>query len=1510
MKEIKCFKSVNNYFPKSYLEDSLASDAKTLGLKDQKFKSLKGELEPLLLSFGDKTTSTENITADRESLINSLNSALGYYELENAPNYKPERELTINGHKYLAPVEASLRFKGGKELWLLSHYPEKSASEFDESLGFDKETDNEFFLEEAFLVNDNKNKNYSLAIKNIIEAIFDGDQTDCEFIIVNSGNKMYLLERGKWQEGPQSYLELDLLSLYSEINATKYYTIADSLFSLESFPINSSANFHDTLDKNSYKKATAVTKVLRDRVRESIELIADEVLDQYYNHDLNIWKNKKLEDAQVRSTCATELFDQTLKYIYRMLFMLFTESQEQAKGALPVQSNAYQLSCSIEKLRELAEKPYIASKGSHSHFIFNTLEKSFNIYYQGYNTYQSDDPEATNALGFNFPSLGVKLFSPNSTPLFKAVKIPDSVMQEVLKKISLAQTGTGKKTKTHRVHYAALGLNQLGAVYEGLLVLKPEVLTQKVALLKKDKKEAAHRYVPFKNKDEIPDKELLTDQQNTLVIKNKNQFILTARGLDRKLSASFYTPEVLTRFLAKEAVDNLLGEKPSLEKMESLKILEPAMGSGAFLNAVVDEVSPRMAKHYEQEASQIYNKKYRALSNPDSKVELGKIKKYKPKPIHFYKSQAKNHLMRHCVYGVDLNSTAVELAKISLWLNCLHEDGHLPFLDMKLKTGNSLIGAWVNKHKNPDTDMPHWFYLNNNMLKPHIEGKILGEKSKPYITDKDELKKLKQLAANWQSDSKDKNLQKKLNQLNKKVQSLYQKHTSLINEYNDKIMATHNPQLKEQLFNEYRSSNAAYNTLRTMMDVWCSLWFWPHESLNDLPTAEQFIDGLLYLSVANLKYGKEQLTQLKQSGFKFLTIARGVALKLNFLHYDLEFADVFEANQGFDLVLGNPPWAPVRWEDADFFELYSPGINDIKGDAKVKTKRYDNFLAKNNKYVPTYINEKSKVEGTANFLKESETYPFHDASKTNTYRYFYQRFYQATKAKGTYAMIGQDGIYTNKGCDLMRPTFYSELCFFYRFINAKNLFEDVDGQAKFMVSISEKSKIKVNFKMINNLFHPDTVQLCYTENINAPYRGMKGNDGKVELKGHPKRIVHIDKQVLTELAKFNNEENPLKTSLPIIHGEIELDILKTMAAHDSVLRDFSYSTVFDESKSARNNLIKRQPGKAKTIKHAVMTGPNIFVANPAYQQPKPEYSGKDDFMPLNLADKKVCPDMFYPETVYQNTSKGMKSSEYIKSTELEGSMVSKYRIISREYVSVIGSRTMQAAIIPPGIAHINSMVTLSLKNNQLLVLNSSLFSSIIYDFLCRTLTTGHIKKSTYKMLPTLNKNQINSKLTPYLFARTLRLNSISTYYQELWQDQFSNSFKDCDFEGSEFKPKLPYSQLTKKWVRNSCIRERKARDQALCEIDAIVALLFNFEKDTLLNLYRSQFGVLQNNFQDREGQVINPEKYHFPRFEAMSKAYDHFAKIIGKAEKTNVKKFVAKKSGSKKQSNKNLDKAG
>jgi|GEM_PF-1862647 len=1506
MKEIKCFKSYNNYFPQSFLESSLTDETKALKVKGDALKSLKKEMEADLLALSENLENSDLRHSQRQELITKIYKALGYYDLDKAPDFQKARELTVKGKKVSLDLEGQFRFKGGGELWILTHYPETAFSCIEDFAETDADKQSEYFFEEPSLVS-YKNKPAAEAFKDVIDSIFDGDQSDCESLIINSGDKLYLLERGKWQEGPQAYLQLDLLELFSEINKTSYYQVAEALFSPLGFPIDSAENFHETLDRNAFKKASEVTKALRDTVRQSIEIIADEILRLHEATPLSCWEGKDFKALEDRQKCAEDIFDQTLSLIYRMLFMLFAESQDQAKGALPVNSKAYQLGYSIEKLRDLEAKPFLASQSenSKSHFIHESLTRAFGIYFNGYNTHREKtvDKEGsehltTNALGFSFPSLGTRLFDPKSTPIFNEIKLNDSVMKSVIQKLSIAKTGTGKKAKSHRVHYAGLGLNQLGAVYEGLLTLKPEILGERVILLEKDKKEIAHRFVPYNQKDKFKDKQFAHDENKSLITKEKGTFLLSPVGLERKFSASFYTPEVLTRFLAKEAVDTLLGDEPTLERMESLKILEPAMGSGAFLNAVVDEIAPKMAKLYEAPDKKAYEQKIQELNAADNgknPVALAKIRDLKPQSPSFYLSKAKNHLMKHAVHGVDLNPTAVELAKISLWLNCLHEDGNLPFLDMKLRLGNSLVGGWVNRHEDEETGLPHWLLPPPNALDPHLKGTILGDKKRPFIENSEAKEKLKALQKDWAQLKTDKKSLAELKIISEKVKELYKTHNTLKKEYQHELRKIENPTEKDSFFQKYIEENKAYNQLRAMMDLWCSLWFWPHSELDTLPTAKSFLEAMKWLSSNTLSYGQEQNEELTLSGIPFLLIARRMSLKTKFLHYDLEFSDVFE-NGGFDLVLGNPPWAPVKWEESDFFELHSPGIHDLPGDSKQKHKRYSEFLDKNPRLVVDYRNEKAKAEGTANFLKVSETYPFSDSSKTNTYKYFYQRFYQAARPNGIHAMIAQDGILTDQGCLEIRPIYLKDLVKLFRFINYLKLFEDVAHLLKYMVAIGRKANNSQTFKLIDNLYHPDTVEKCESESPNAIYRGMKNENGDCELRGHPLRMVNIDQDVLKGLSKFSNEATAETIKLPIIHGQIELDILLNMAHHDRKLGigdQIKWTSCFDESKSPKVGSINRKPGVSRDIKYAVMTGPNIFVGNPARKQPNPGCKDKGDFSSLDLTNKTECPDDFFPATVYQATEKGLKSREYLTKAPWGETLTDKYRIFSRGMVSTTGERTLSSAIIPPGPTHVHSMSTLTFQTNDELVYTAGLFQSIIYDFLSRTLSGGTIGQGIYAMFPTLNLEQLNSPLIDHLKVRTLRLNAISSHYSDLWKDQFQPTYANCEVD-SKFSSTLPFSKLSKKWVRDTCIRDPRERDQALCEIDAIVALLFDFDKETLLNLYRSQFGVLQKNLQDLPNQAVDIGKYHFPRFEAMNQAYDQFAKIVGKG----IRQKGTKKAGS------------
>ena len=1475
---VKEIKGINNhgFYPEHYLTSALQGDAKAFGYNGDPVKEARKIIQPRLDELADKRTA--GLAAE---LAQSWFKILGYYEVPASGDNRLRLSLDLKDLDVL--VERLMPFIGSMGLMAIMVDSQGVDDETSAQSEGDSKSLEHFYTRSSPVKFKDGKSSYSW--KDVISALFNSDFSTAEWLMISSGDFVYLMERGRWQEA-NAYLEVDLATLFS-VNSDESYQIVDSLFSAKAFPFLSAESFHDRVGRNAHKKAAEVTKALRDTVRESVELLANQVLDGHRVSPIKQLKVFDLEGEDGREEAANLIFDQSLRYVYRMLFMLFTESQDNRKGSLPVHSQAYQLGYAIEKLRNLEHVPFLDDTGN---FIQQSLEKAFTIYYSGYRTARdiirnegtNRDEVVTNALGFSFPAIGTDLFARDKTSLFNDLILGDRVMQDVLRKLSLAKVGSGKASRTYRVHYAGLGLNQLGAVYEGMLSLKPVVLRERVALLAKEAKDLAYRYVPYSNLKDYDRDLLAVDDSKQILSRKAGSFMLSPVGLERKFSASFYTPEVLTRFVAKEAVEILLEKDATLARMEKVRICEPAMGSGAFLNGVVDELASRMAREYAK-IDQDRVKEYRQLCEQSGTKFLND-----EAPVHHemphYISRAKEHLMTHSVYGVDLNPTAVELAKISLWLNCLHEDGNLPFLDFKLKHGNSLVGAWLKRHAVVvgEKEYPHFFIPNPDSLNPHIDGLVLGRKDMPFVDDAQRAR-LKSLKTSWQDALGDKSLGQRLDGLLAKVSGLYENHLTVRRAYRESLGRASNADQKKEIFEKFVSEDTAYNQLRSMMDYWCALWFWPQTELSQLPSVDSYLTAMEWFAATPLPYGgPERERKLKESGMKELLVAKDVSVEQCFFHWDIEFAEVFE-DGGFDLVLGNPPWAPVRWEDADFFEAVRPGIHAKKADSKVTEGWYLAEIKKQPELVGRYCKAKGKSVGFANFLGNSKTYLFEDNSKTNTYKYFFQRFQQAAKKDGIYALIAQDGILNDPGCTSIRRGALPEIVRLFRFHNERDYFEDVHNNVQFMCAFHQRGKEKHDFQLLDNLLEVSTIDSCRNESFLSPYVGMKDANGDWELRGHPKRIVVIDQQVLRSLALFADGTNWQEATLPIIHGSFELAVLTKLASHGAKIKQAQWksSTLFNESAAPKAGLIRRMPGKAQAINRAVFTGPNVFVGNPANKVAKPGAKNNKDFSCVDLV--KTAPN-FYPDSIYQCTDKGLKSKEYLAETPWGTPHNQQYRILSRRMVSTTGARTLSSAIIPPGPSHVDAMCSISFLHPVELVYTSGLFNSLVFDFLARAISGGTLGKGVYEMFPTLNKTQLESPLVSALLVRALRLGSISSYYADLWKAVWRRDFCDVEFN-SEFAPKLPYGKLKGSWTFDTCVRDWKQREQVLVETDVIVAQLFGFDKETLLNLYRAQFGVLQKNMQDLPGQRVNPEKDHFPRFQQMSEAYDQLENMFARPEK-------------------------
>jgi type I restriction-modification system DNA methylase subunit len=251
------------------------------------------------------------------------------------------------------------------------------------------------------------------------------------------------------------------------------------------------------------------------------------------------------------------------------------------------------------------------------------------------------------------------------------------VLQRILQLLLLSKQRRG--SARGYVSYAQLGINQLGAVYEGLMAYSGRFADEDLAELAPDGDPSKGTWVvPVSRLHEYDERhyvyreDLLTGERRQLR-HPRGSFVFRLSGRDRQRSASYYTPEVLTRCVVKHALAELLdqdGPTPAQRILE-LTVCEPALGSGAFLNEAINQLARAYLERRQAELAE-------TIPPDEYPAQLQKVKA---------------HLALHQCYGVDLNQTAVELAEVSLWLNVMHPGLRGPWFGLHLRRGNSLIGA-------------------------------------------------------------------------------------------------------------------------------------------------------------------------------------------------------------------------------------------------------------------------------------------------------------------------------------------------------------------------------------------------------------------------------------------------------------------------------------------------------------------------------------------------------------------------------------------------------------------------------------------------------------------------------------------------------------------------------------------------------------------------------------------------------------------------------------------------
>ncbi|WP_433194581.1 hypothetical protein ACQP1G_38415 [Nocardia sp. CA-107356] len=539
------------------------------------------------------------------------------------------------------------------------------------------------------------------------------------FILLLCGGVLVLADRHTWNEGRYLSVSLDTaLERNDRTQQGELATIAALLCQDTLHPgDNQTGSVLDTLLEASATNAAGVSTDLRYGLQRSVEIIANEVLRRMAEPGNNV------TPADIESPAipfARELTRETLRYLYRILFLLYAEARPEL-GILPADDGSYEAGYSMSRLRELVARSeeLVEEEAKNSFHLYKSLDILFTKVNKGHREYGTepdddqpgDDPETrkekqarrSEDRGLRFEPLRSELFEPGAIrligrtvpdprcdddlePRHLDLRLRNEALHEVLRLLTMKKGKRGERGGF--ISYRNLGINQLGAVYEGLMSYTGIVAVEELCeVAKSGDSEQGSWLIPAHNQKEYPDSTLVhykdDDARKGLrgVKKyRKGEFVYRLAGRDRQTSASYYTPESLTKVTVELALRYRLDQekdddgttiKTRAAELLKFKICEPALGSGAFLNEAINQLADEYLRRRQEELGT-------SIPTADALTE---------------KQKAKAYIALHNAYGVDLNATGVELAEVSLWLNTMHPGMRAPWFGLHLRRGNSLIGA-------------------------------------------------------------------------------------------------------------------------------------------------------------------------------------------------------------------------------------------------------------------------------------------------------------------------------------------------------------------------------------------------------------------------------------------------------------------------------------------------------------------------------------------------------------------------------------------------------------------------------------------------------------------------------------------------------------------------------------------------------------------------------------------------------------------------------------------------
>ncbi|MBS1264182.1 MAG: hypothetical protein MAG715_01384 [Methanonatronarchaeales archaeon] len=655
-------------------------------------------------------------------------------------------------------------------------------------------------------------------------------ETPVEWAVLTNGQK-WRIYQSESAIRLDSYYEVDLPTLLAEGTPEdfRYFYL---FFRGEAFVEDPQGRtFLDKILEKSNVFSQELGESLQDNIYEAIRLLAEGFL-KYPGNDLG------KDDLDI-------VHDSALVYLYRLIFVLYAESE--GRDLLDTGNRHYRERYSLNTLKQRVCEELDSPDHGYTEWqddLWDDLDELFELIDRGSRS-RGIPKEELYVPAYNGGLFRTEVNSETSEEVrfLQGHKVGDHHLAQV---IDLLTRRESEEDGRAFVDYSSLDIRHLGDIYEGLLEYRLNLAEEPMVAVRDGKEE---KWVPR------------TEHEDGNVVEGVEEgdvYLTTDRG-ERKATGSYYTPEYVVQYIVENTLgpviddiyDDLLKKTSPrkeaggfadqfAERVFDLKVLDPAMGSGHFLVNAVDFLAHRIVHAQDRQKEVI---------GPESLDESH--------DIHW----ARRQVAQKCIYGVDLNPMAVELAKVSLWLRTLAAEQPLAFLDHHLRCGNSLIGS----------DIEDIEQLEN--------GGAAGEKR----------------------DEKTASL----------IQDFGFTYTGTIEDlmkiYRD-IVSIENQDLADIKEMEKKFHEIEQHPLRKHL-----------EALLNVKTADDFgldIPDGAYRRMAEALEDDAKWSRVEEKDW--YREARHLAREKNFFHWKLEYPEAFydlsggeKDDAGFDVVMGNPPYGDI-----------------------------------------------------------------------------------------------------------------------------------------------------------------------------------------------------------------------------------------------------------------------------------------------------------------------------------------------------------------------------------------------------------------------------------------------------------------------------------------------------------------------------------------------------------------------------------------------------------------------